>query len=223
MIKHHLIFKFDCLINTVGFSEAPGERIIVMESGGMLSLDFYLHQNPDGAALLDWRRRVRIAAGAARGLQYLHEAVAPPIIHGCVKPSNILVDVKFCAKLCDYGLHFLGGSEKEGVVGYVDEEYWREKKGCSKECDVFGLGVVLMELLSGRRSEGGLSLVEWGLPLIKGMRMNALLDPRLAIPSHLEPLVRLSKVALACVGNRRRNRPTIGHVATILISIEMSL
>ncbi|KAH6829113.1 Protein kinase superfamily protein [Perilla frutescens var. hirtella] len=208
-----------------GFSEAPGERIIVMEFGGMLSLDFYLHQNRDGAALLDWRRRLRIAAGAARGLEYLHEVVVPPIIHGCVKPSNILVDVKFCARVCDYGLHFLARHEKEGGgvvdVGYVDEEYWIEKKGASKECDVFGLGVVLLELLSGRRSDQHSNIiVEWGLPLIKEMRWSELLDPRLPIPCHVEPLVRLSKLALACLGNSRTNRPSIPHLAAILTDIE---
>ncbi|KAL0307794.1 UNVERIFIED_CONTAM: Serine/threonine-protein kinase-like protein CCR2 [Sesamum calycinum] len=192
-----------------------------MEFGGMLSLDFYLHQNPDGAALLDWSRRLRIAAGAARGIEYLHEVVAPPIVHGCVKPSNILVDVKFCARICDYGLHFLAPHERQGLVGYVDEEYWREKRGASKECDVFGFGVVLLELLSGRRSEQGL-MVEWALPLIKGMRFSELLDPRLAIPSQVEPLVRLGRVALACVANSRKNRPSIAQVAAILSDLEMN-
>ncbi|KAL0398545.1 UNVERIFIED_CONTAM: Serine/threonine-protein kinase-like protein CCR2 [Sesamum radiatum] len=205
------------VVPITGFSEAPGERIIVMEFGGMLSLDFYLHQNPDGAALLDWSRRLRIAAGAARGIEYLHEVVAPPIVHGCVKPSNILVDVKFCARICDYGLHFLAGHERQGLLGYVDEEYWRDKKGASKECDVFGFGVVLLELLSGRRSEQG-SMVEWALPLIKGMRMSELLDPRLAIPSEVEPLVRLGRV-----GNCRKNRPSIAQVAAILSDLEMNL
>lgn len=193
-----------------------------MEFGGMLSLDFYLHQNPDGAALLDWSRRLRIAAGAARGIQYLHQVAAPPVIHGCVKPSNILVDVKFCARLCDYGLHFLAPQERQGLVGYVDDEYWIDKKGGSKECDVFGLGVVLLELLSGRRCEGGL-IVEWGLPLIKGCQWTDFLDPRLAIPTDVEPLVRLGKVALACVGNSRQNRPSIGHLVAILSCLEMSL
>lgn len=223
MIK--LILKSGLIVSVYfnsGFSEAPGERIIVMEFGGMLSLDFYLHQNPDGAALLDWRRRLRIAAGVARGIEYLHQVVAPPIIHGCVKPSNILVDVKFCGRLCDYGLHFLAPDERQGLVGYVDEEYWIDKKGVSKECDVFGLGIVLLELLSGRRCEEGL-IVDWGLPLIKGVKLREFLDPRLAIPSDVEPLVRLSKVALACVANSRKNRPSIAQVVAILNTLDTSL
>ncbi|KAL0305698.1 UNVERIFIED_CONTAM: Serine/threonine-protein kinase RIPK [Sesamum radiatum] len=108
-----------------------------------------------------------------------------------------------------------------GLVGYVTKRYWREKRGASKECDVFGFGVVLLELLSGRRSEQGL-MVEWALPLIKGMRFSELLDPRLAIPSQVEPLVRLGRVALACVANSRKNRPSIAQVAAILSDLEMN-
>ncbi|KAI3680751.1 hypothetical protein L6452_35527 [Arctium lappa] len=203
----------------LGFSQGPGERIVVMEFMGMMSLDFYLHQNPDGAALLDWGRRLRVATGVARGLEYLHEAVAPPIIHGGVKPSNVLIDVKFSAKICDYGLSFLAPHEKEGLVGYVDEEYWFEPKGGSKESDVYGLGVVLLELLSGRRSDGGL-IVKWGLPLIKEMKIGEVLDPRLVVPNDIKPLVRLAKVASACVGNSRKNRPSIGQVVTILNNLQ---
>lgn len=211
------------IVPILGFSEGPGERIIMMEFVGMVNLDFFLHQNSDGASLLDWGRRLRIASGVAKGLEYLHEGLTPNIVHGCIKASNILIDVKFCARICDYGLSFLAPHhEKQGVVGYVDEEYWVAKRGCNacKESDVFGLGVLLLELLSGRRSEEGL-LVKWALPLIKEMRFGELLDTRLVIPSDLKPLVRLGKVASACVGNSRKNRPCVAQVATILNNLEM--
>jgi interleukin-1 receptor-associated kinase 1 len=207
------------VVPIVGYSEAPGERIIVMEFVGMVCLDFYLHQNPDGASLLDWNHRLKIAAGAARGLQYLHEGVAPNIVHGCVKASNILIDVKFCARVCDYGLSFLAPKEKRGLVGYVDDEYWRGGGVC-KESDVFGFGVVLLELLSGRGCEEGL-LVKWALPLIKEMRFSEFLDPRLVIPHDIMPLVRLAKVASTCVSNSRKSRPSIGQVTTILNNLEI--
>ncbi|KAI8001873.1 Serine/threonine-protein kinase-like protein CR4 [Camellia lanceoleosa] len=116
----------------------------------------------------------------------------------------------------------MGLWERRGLEGYVDDEYWVERRGVSKECDVFGFGVVLLELLSGRGSENGL-IVNWALPLIKEMKFGELLDPRLVIPSDIKPIVRLAKVASACVGNSRRNRPSIVQVASILNNLEMDL
>lgn len=210
------------IVPVLGYSQAPGERIIVSEYIGLGSLDFYLHQNPEGAALLDWGRRLRIASGAARGLEYLHEGTAPSIVHGCMKSSNILIDDKFSARICDFGLSFLAPQEKKGLVGFVDGEYWTERGGACKEADVYGFGVVLLEILTGRRSEGGL-LAKWALPLIKELRFSELLDPRLVIPSDVKPLVRLGRVALACVGNSRQHRPSMVQVVAILSNLEMEL
>lgn len=211
------------IVPIIGYSEAPGERIIVMELVGTVSLDFYLHQNPDGTSLLDWTRRFSVAAGAARGLEYLHEGVAPNIVHGCVKSSNIIIDEKLCARICDYGLSFLAPREKKGMVGCTDDEYWGGRAGgACKESDVYGFGVVLLELLSGRQCEEG-RLVKWALPLIKEMRFNEVLDPRLVVPSDTKPLVRLAKVASACVGNSRKSRPSIGQVAAILNTLEIEV
>ncbi|WVZ25401.1 hypothetical protein V8G54_003945 [Vigna mungo] len=211
------------VVPIIGFSEAPGERVIVMEFGRMMSLEFCLHQNVNGASLLDWNKRIRIAAGAARGLQYLHEVATPNIVHGRVKSSNVLIDVNFCPRICDYGLNFLAARETRELVGYVDDEYWNERGGGgSKESDVYGLGVVLLELLSGRECNEGM-IVEWGLPLIKALGFGEVLDPRLVIPSDMKNVVRLAKVASACVGNSRKCRPSIAQVATILNNLEMEV
>ncbi|XP_015943001.1 serine/threonine-protein kinase-like protein ACR4 [Arachis duranensis] len=185
-----------------------------------------LAQHPNVVPIIGFSeapKRFRIAAGVARGLQYLHEVVAPNIVHGCVKSSNVLIDVNFCARVCDYGLNFLAPMEKRGVVGYVDGEYWNERGGgATKESDVYGLGVVLLELLSGRGCEGG-SLANWALPLIKEMSFGQVLDPRLVTPSDMSPLVRLAKVASACVGNPRKCRPSVAQVATILNDLEIQV
>ncbi|XP_057487839.1 serine/threonine-protein kinase-like protein ACR4 [Actinidia eriantha] len=222
MLKWLSLAHHPNIVPILGFSEAPGERIVLMEFVGMMSLDYYLNQNPGHAPLLDWGPRLRIAAGVARGLEYLHEVVAPPIVHGCIKPSNVLIDTKFCARVCDYGLSFLAPRDRRGLEGYVDDEYWIEKSGTSKECDVYGFGVLLLEILSGRKSDSRL-VVNWALPLIKEMKFSEFLDARLVIPSDLKPLVRLAKVALACVGNSRKNRPSMGQVAAILNNLEMEL
>ncbi|KAK6932608.1 Serine-threonine/tyrosine-protein kinase, catalytic domain [Dillenia turbinata] len=214
------------IVPIMGFSQAPGERIVVMEFVGTMNLDFYLHQNCEGASLLDWNKRIKIAAEVARGLEYLHEGMAPNVVHGGIKSTKILIDAKFCARICDYGVsNFLATKEKRGLVGYVDDEYWVGRGGgggASKESDVYGFGVILLEILSGRRCEEGL-LVKWSLPLIKEVRFSELLDRRLVLPSDLRPLVRLAKVALACVGNCRKTRPSIVHVATILNNLELEL
>ncbi|CAI0468859.1 unnamed protein product [Linum tenue] len=196
----------------LGHSQAPGERIVAMEFVGIQNLNHLLHESAEG---LDWSRRLTIAAGAARGIEYLHNQMAPGTIHGCVKPSKVLIDSKFRARVCDYGICFNG---RRGIVGYVDAEYWN--RGASKESDVYGFGVVLLELLTGRKSEEGL-LVKWAVPLLKEMRFGEVLDPRLVAPSDMKLIVRLGKVASACVGNCRMSRPTMVQVAAILNCLEL--
>ncbi|ESW31366.1 hypothetical protein PHAVU_002G232700 [Phaseolus vulgaris] len=211
------------IVPIIGFSEAPGERVIVMEFVRMTSLEFYLHQNVNGASLLDWNKRIRIAAGAARGVQYLHEVATPNIIHGRVKSSNVLIDINFCPRICDYGLDFLAPREKRELVGDVDDEYWNQRGGgASKESDVYGLGIVMLELLSGRGCKEGVT-AEWCLGLIKALSFGEVLDPRLVIPSDMKPLFRLAKVASACVANSRKCRPSIEQVTTILNNLEMEV
>ncbi|XP_042519197.1 serine/threonine-protein kinase-like protein ACR4 [Macadamia integrifolia] len=222
IVKSLSLAQHPHVVPIIGFSEAPGERIMIMEFMGMKSLDFYLHENSGSAPLLDWWRRFSIAAGVARGIEYLHEGMAPHVVHGSVKPSNVLFDMNFCPRVCDYGLSFLSSKERGGLVGYVDDEYWKEGGGVCKASDVYGFGVVLLELLSGRRCQEGL-LVEWALPLIRAMRLVEVLDPRLVLPADMNHLARLAKVASACVGNTRKNRPTIVQVAIILNSLEMEL
>ncbi|KAF8092948.1 hypothetical protein N665_0395s0012 [Sinapis alba] len=200
------------VVSILGFSEAPGERIVVTEFiGEAKSLSDHLHGDPD--LEFDWRKRFKVAAGAARGLEYLHEVIKPRIVHGRFTSSNVLLDDKFMAKVSDYGFAFLIPREKSEISVYVEEGY-------CKESDVYGFGVVLLEILSGRRSENGL-IVKWATPLIKEQRFAELLDPRVVVQSEIKCLViRLAKVALACVGNSRRSRPTVSQVAAILNSLE---
>ncbi|CAA7020462.1 unnamed protein product [Microthlaspi erraticum] len=207
------------VVSIVGFSEAPGERIVVTEFvGEARSLSDHLHGDSDletavSTVDLDWRKRFKIAAAAARGLEYLHDVTNPRIVHGRFTSSNILLDEKFAAKVSDYGFGFLIPREKSEISGYIEEGY-------CKESDVYGCGVVLLEILSGRRSENGL-IVKWATPLIKEQRFGELLDPRVVVQSETKCLViRLAKVALACVGNSRRSRPPISQVAAILNSLE---
>lgn len=108
---------------------------------------------------LDWFTRMRIAYGAAQGLEYLHEKANPPVIYRDLKSSNILLDENFNPKLSDFGLAKLGpmgekthvSSRVMGTYGYCAPEYARTGHLTVKS-DVYSFGVVLLELISGRRA-----------------------------------------------------------------------
>lgn len=108
---------------------------------------------------LSWHTRMKIAVGAARGLEYLHEVANPPVIYRDLKASNILLDGSFNAKLADFGLAKLGpiGDKSHvttrvmGTYGYCAPEYAMSGK-LTKMSDIYCFGVVLLELITGRRA-----------------------------------------------------------------------
>lgn len=108
---------------------------------------------------MDWYKRMKIALGAAKGLEYLHDKANPPVIYRDLKSSNILLDKKFNAKLSDFGLAKLGpvgdkshvSSRVMGTYGYCAPEYQRTGQLTVKS-DVYSFGVVLLELITGRRA-----------------------------------------------------------------------
>lgn len=108
---------------------------------------------------IDWFTRMKIALGAAKGLEYLHDKANPPVIYRDLKSSNILLDKEFRAKLSDFGLAKLGpvgdkthvSSRVMGTYGYCAPEYQRTGQLTVKS-DVYSFGVVLLELITGRRA-----------------------------------------------------------------------
>ncbi|KAL0396645.1 UNVERIFIED_CONTAM: Proline-rich receptor-like protein kinase PERK8 [Sesamum calycinum] len=129
---------------------------------------------------MDWASRVKVAAGAARGLSYLHEDCQPRIIHRDIKSTNILLDNNFEARVADFGLaklaleldlHTHVSTRVMGTFGYLAPEYASTGK-LTEKSDVFSFGVVLLELITGRKPVdssqplGDESLVEWARPLL---------------------------------------------------------
>lgn len=108
---------------------------------------------------IDWFTRMKIATGAARGLEYLHDEANPPVIYRDLKSSNILLDEEFNPKLSDFGLAKLGLVEDKmsgsstvmGTLGYCAPEYARTGQLTLKS-DVYSFGVVLLELITGKRA-----------------------------------------------------------------------
>ncbi|KAL1345470.1 receptor-like serine/threonine-protein kinase NCRK isoform X1 [Arachis hypogaea] len=185
---------------------------------------------------MGWSTRVNIALGAARGLEYLHEAAAPRILHRDVKSTNILLDENWHAKITDLGmaknliaddiLSCPGSPERmQGTFGYFAPEYAIVGRA-SLESDVFSFGVVLLELISGQqpilRSAGREeSLVIWATPLLQDSRrlITELIDPRLKGNFPEEEVKVMAYLAKECLLLDPDTRPTMSEVVQILSSI----
>ncbi|MCH90685.1 proline-rich receptor-like protein kinase PERK9-like, partial [Trifolium medium] len=158
------------LVSLVGHCIQDNRKILVYDYVPNNTLHFHLHE--EGQPVLEWEKRVKIAAGAARGIAYLHEDCNPRIIHRDIKPSNILLDYNYEAQVSDFGLAKLAldanthvTTRVMGTFGYVAPEYASSGKLTDKS-DVYSFGVVLLELITGRMpvdpsQMGDESLVEW--------------------------------------------------------------
>ncbi|KAI5072978.1 hypothetical protein GOP47_0013084 [Adiantum capillus-veneris] len=218
------------LVSLVGYCLSGSQRLLVYDYVPNGNLDHHLHGK--GRAILDWPTRMKIAIGAARGLAYLHEDCNPKIIHRDIKSSNILLDKNFNAQVSDFGLAKLTSDIKThvttrvvGTFGYLAPEY-ASSGMLTEKSDVFSYGVVLLELVSGRKpvdptqSCGEESLVEWARPLL--LRMNReddlelMADPFLNGAYDQKEMLRVVAAAAACVRHSAAKRPRMGQVLRAL-------
>ncbi|XP_019413749.1 PREDICTED: receptor-like serine/threonine-protein kinase NCRK isoform X2 [Lupinus angustifolius] len=226
------------LVHLLGYcSELKGklvQRLLVFEYVTRGNLRDCL----DGVAgnNLDWATRVTIAIGAARGLEYLHEAADPRILHRDVKSSNILLGENWHAKISDLGMAKSLTSDDlpscsnsparmQGTFGYFAPEYAIVGRA-SLESDVFSFGVVLLELISGRnpihKSTGKVeSLVVWAVPRLQDRRrvITELIDPKLNGNFPEEEVQIMAYLARECLLLDPDTRPTMSEVVQILSSI----
>ncbi|KAG9450403.1 hypothetical protein H6P81_010368 [Aristolochia fimbriata] len=180
---------------------------------------------------LDWETRMRIALEAAKGLEYLHEHVNPPVIHRNFKSSNILLDSNFHAKVSDFGLAKLGSDKVGGHVstrvlgtqGYVAPEYALTGHLTTKS-DVYSYGVVLLELLTGRvpvdmkRAPGEGVLVSWVLPrLTDREKVVEIMDPSLEGLYSMKEVIHVAAIAAKCVQPEADYRLLMADVVESLV------
>lgn len=164
------------------------------------SLQYHLHE---GGILFDWSHRLIIASDSAQGIEFLHEGTVPYIIHGHIKPSNILLDHTWSARVSDFRLSFLiQPNEMFGTVGYLDPEYFT-KMDLTKASDIYSFGVVLLEIPSGRPCFGGdssepRSITDWAVPFIPNSRAPEIFNPKLPLPVNPEPLIRAATGMRVC-------------------------
>nr|GMD01865.1 proline-rich receptor-like protein kinase PERK1 [Ipomoea batatas] len=176
--------------------------------------------------------RLKIALGAAKGLAYLHEDCNPKIIHRDIKAANILLDFKFEAKVADFGLAKLTSDVNThvstrvmGTFGYLAPEYASSGKLTDKS-DVFSYGVMLLELITGRRPVDSNqafmddSLVDWARPLLNRAledgNFNSLVDPRLGNDYNQNEMSHMIACAAASVRHSARRRPRMSQVVRAL-------
>ncbi|KAL6527101.1 putative serine/threonine-protein kinase pbl7 [Orobanche gracilis] len=221
------------LVNLIGYCADGDQRLLVYEYMPLGSLEDHLHDLPSDKKRLDWNTRMKIAAGAAKGLEHLHDKANPPVIYRDLKCSNILLDEGYHPKLSDFGLAKLGpvgdkthvSTRVMGTYGYCAPEYAMTGQLTLKS-DVYSFGVVLLEIITGRkaidnsRAAGEHNLVAWlsrARPLFKDRRkFSQMADPALQGQYPPRGLYQALAVAAMCVQEQPNMRPLIADVVTAL-------
>ncbi|KAK7290531.1 hypothetical protein RIF29_05022 [Crotalaria pallida] len=217
------------LVNLIGYCAEGDQRLLVYEYMPLGSLEYHLHDLSPDQEPLDWSTRMMIAAGAARGLNYLHNEAKPAVIYRDLKSSNILLDEGFHPKLSDFGLAKFGPTGDQSFVntrvmgthGYCAPEYATSGK-LTMRSDIYSFGVVLLELITGRRAyddAGGPEkhLVDWARPMFRDRRnFPRLVDPRLRGQYPGSSLKMAIELASMCLREEPRHRPEAGDIVLAL-------
>ncbi|BAF13349.1 proline-rich receptor-like protein kinase PERK4 [Oryza sativa Japonica Group] len=226
------------LVSLVGYCIAGARRVLVYEFVPNKTLEFHLHGK--GLPVMPWPTRLRIALGSAKGLAYLHEDCHPRIIHRDIKSANILLDNNFEAKVADFGLAKLTSDNNThvstrvmGTFGYLAPEYASSGK-LTEKSDVFSYGVMLLELVTGRRPiDAGAadhpwpasfmeddSLVEWARPAMARALADGdyggVADPRLEGSYDAVEMARVVASAAASVRHSAKKRPKMSQIVRAL-------
>ncbi|KAJ0491360.1 putative protein kinase RLK-Pelle-PERK-1 family [Helianthus annuus] len=218
------------LVSLVGYCMTGAQRLLVYEFVPNNTLEFHLHGK--NRPVMEFPTRLRIALGAAKGLAYLHEDCHPKIIHRDIKAANILLDFNFEAKVADFGLAKITSdvathvsTRVMGTFGYLAPEYASSGKLTDKS-DVFSFGVMLLELITGRRPVDSAqtyvddSLVDWARPLLtRAMddgNFDSIVDSRLQKEYNHNEMARMISCAAACVRHSARRRPKMSQVVRAL-------
>ncbi|KAL2329353.1 hypothetical protein Fmac_022780 [Flemingia macrophylla] len=193
------------------------------------NLDQLLHANNKGDNLVaDWFTRYKIALGVAQGICYLHHDCDPVIIHRDLKPSNILLDADMEARVADFGVAKLIQTDESmsviaGSYGYIAPEYAYTLQ-VDEKSDIYSYGVVLMEILSGKRSVDsefgdGNSIVDWVRSKIKSKDgIEDILDKNAGAgcTAVREEMMQMLRIALRCTSRNPADRPSMRDVVLML-------
>ncbi|CAN1144378.1 Probable protein kinase At2g41970 [Linum perenne] len=226
--------KNDHFVELMGYCLEANNRILVYQYASMGSLHDVLHgrkgvQGAEPGPALNWMQRVKIAFGAAKGLEYLHEKCQPPIVHRDVRSSNVLLFDDFTSKIADFNISSassdtaarLHSTRVLGTFGYHAPEYAMTGQ-ITQKSDVYSFGVVLLELLTGRKPvdhtmpKGQQSLVTWATPRLSEDKVKQCVDPKLNNEYPPKAVAKLAAVAALCVQYEADFRPNMTIVVKAL-------
>ncbi|XP_057783892.1 receptor-like cytosolic serine/threonine-protein kinase RBK1 isoform X2 [Salvia miltiorrhiza] len=206
----------------IGFSADQG-LYLVLQYLPYGSLATALHGSAD--CRLEWGTRYKVAIGVAKGLQYLHSSCQRRIIHRDITASNILLSQDYEAQISDFGLAkwlpeswaHLVVSPIEGTFGYMAPEYFMHGL-VNEKTDVFAFGVLLLELITGRRAvdSSSQSLVMWAKPHLENNSVEEIADPRLGGNYNVVEMKRAMFTASTCIHHLPTMRPNMKRVVQLL-------
>lgn len=215
------------VVELVGYCAEHGQQLLVYEYCKTGTLHEALHLDDQIHKKLSWNTRIRLALGAARALEYLHEVCQPAIVHKNFKSANILLDDKLVVQVSDCGLAPL-----------ISASYMSQMSGCgygasevelgsyTSKSDVFSFGVVMLEILTGRKSHdrsrprGEQYLVRWAIPQLHDIEaLSRMVDPSLngAYPS--KSLSRFADIISLCLQPEPEFRPPMSEIVQNLIQM----
>uniref|UniRef100_A0A0D9W9K8 Protein kinase domain-containing protein n=2 Tax=Leersia perrieri TaxID=77586 RepID=A0A0D9W9K8_9ORYZ len=220
--------KHENLVTLVGCCAEGSHRILVYN---------YLENNSLAQTLLgsrcsnirfDWRTRVKIAVGVARGIAFLHEEIRPPIIHRDIKASNILLDKDLTPKISDFGLARLlppnathVSTRVAGTLGYLAPEY-AIRGQVTKKSDIYSFGVLLLEIVSGRCNTNtrlpyeDQFLLERTWVRYEQERLEEIIDADVGNDLNVDEACRFLKIGLLCTQDAMARRPNMSTVVRML-------
>ncbi|KAG9147878.1 hypothetical protein Leryth_003479 [Lithospermum erythrorhizon] len=228
---HHLN-----LVRLIGFCSEGRHRLLVYEFMKNGSLDNFLFQGEQQRKVFSWEQRYNIALGTARGITYLHEECRDCIVHCDIKPENILLDDNYSAKVSDFGLAKLVNSKDHryrtltsirGTRGYLAPE-WLANLPITSKSDVYSYGMVLLEIVSGKRNfevssdtnQKKFSL--WAYEEFDKGNAQAIVDKTLPISdTDMEQVVRAIQVSFWCIQEQPSQRPMMSKVVQMMEGISV--
>ncbi|KAH6790799.1 S-domain-2 5 [Perilla frutescens var. frutescens] len=216
------------LVRLKGFCAEGSYRLLAYEFMANGSLDKWLFKKDKGEFMLDWNTRYNIAVGTAKGLAYLHEDCDVKIVHCDIKPENVLLDDHFMAKVSDFGLAKLMTREQShvfttmrGTRGYLAPE-WITNYAISEKSDVYSYGMVLLELIGGRKNYDPSQSSEkshfpsYAFKMMEEGKLKEIMDSKMKMDEEDERVVIAIKVALWCIQDDMYLRPPMTKVVQML-------